>query len=115
MAPHDLKWSGSEKKIARCAFEAAFDSTLAGIMSEFKEKAAAAATPSEMWAIEDYLRRRRREVDEMFDYRYSQLPVAFAQLICHGYLDEAQLAGLSDEKLDIIRRLRSLMKERQLP
>jgi len=115
MGPHDLKWSGSEKKVARRAFEAALDSALAGIMAEFKGKAAAAATPSEMWAIEDYLRQRRREVDEMFDYRYSQLAYVFAHLICKGHLDEAQLAGLSAEKLDIIRHLASFMKERRLP
>ena len=71
---HDLKWSASEKKIARRAFEAALELTLEGIMADFKVKAAAAVTPSEMWAIEDYLRRRRREIDEIFDYRYSQLP-----------------------------------------
>lgn len=107
MALHDLKWSGSEKKIARSAFEAAVESALAGIMAEFKEKAAAAATPSEMWAIEDYLRHRRREVDETFDYRYSQLLFVFARLIREGHLDEARLAGLSAEKLETIRRLRS--------
>jgi Photoprotection regulator fluorescence recovery protein len=111
MAPHDLKWSGSERKIARSAFEAAFETALAGIMAEFKGKAAAVATPSEMWAIEDHLRRRRREVDEMFDYRYSQLPLVFAQLICKGHLDEARLAGLSDEKLEIIRNIRSRMRQ----
>ena len=31
-------------------------------------------------AIEDYLRRRRREVDEIFDYRYSRLLLVFAGL-----------------------------------
>jgi hypothetical protein len=99
----DLKWSDSEKKIARRAFEAALESTLAGIMTEFKAMAAAAATPSEMWAVEDFLRRRRREVDESFDYRYSQLILVFARLIGEGYLDEARLAGLSNDKLEIIR------------
>src|SRR6266851_7156020 len=103
MAMHDLKWSASERKIARRAFEAALESALAGIMAEFKVKAAAAATPFEMWAIEDYLRRRRREIDEIFDYRYSQLPLVFARLIHEGHLDEARLTGLSEEKLETIR------------
>jgi hypothetical protein len=56
-----------------------------------------------MWAVEDFLRRRRREVDESFDYRYSQLILVFARLIGEGYLDEARLAGLSNDKLEIIR------------
>lgn len=115
MTPHDLKWSGSEKKIAHRAYETALESALAGIMAEFKGKAAAAVTPSEMWDIEDYLRQRRREVDGIFDYRYSQLPFVFARLICEGHLDEGQLAGLSAEKLEIIRHVRSLLTERRLP
>ena len=49
----------------------------------------AVETPSGMWAIEDYLRQRRREIDETFDYRYSQLPVVFARLIQAGHLDES--------------------------
>jgi Photoprotection regulator fluorescence recovery protein len=89
--------------------------TLAEIMTEFKEKAGAATAPSEMWAIEDYLRRRRREVDEIFDYRYSQLLLVFARLIDQGYLDEARLTGLAEEKLEIIRYLLSRMRSDSLP
>src|ERR1700730_9253302 len=99
MAMHDRKSSASEKKTARRAYEAALQSTLTGIMAEFKAKAAAAATPSEMWAVEDYLHRRRREVDEIFDYRYSQLLLVFARLIREGHLDEARLIGLAEDKL----------------
>lgn len=104
---YDLKWSPSEKKIARRAYEAALDTALSGIMAEFKAKVAAAVTPSDMWAIEDYLRIRRREIDELFDYRYSQLPFVFARLIRDGHLDEARLAGLSEEKLALIRSMLS--------
>lgn len=100
---HDLKWSPSEKKIARSAFDAALDAALAKIMTEFKARASAAAAPSDMWEIEDFLRQQRREIDETFDYRYSQLPLLFARLIHEGRLDESRLAGLSEEKREIIR------------
>lgn len=106
--PHNLKWSASEKKVARRAYEAALERALAKIMAEFKARAAAAATPSEMWAIEDYLRLRRREIDDIFDYRYSKLPLVFARLIREGFLDEASLSDLSEEKQEIVRRLLSL-------
>ena len=105
---HALKWSATEKKIARRAYEAALEGAQAAIMAEFKAKAAKATTPSDMWDIEDYLRRLRVEFDEMFDYRYSRLPFVFACLIRDGHLDEASLTGLSEEKLSIIRNLRSL-------
>jgi hypothetical protein len=109
---HDLKWSGSEKKVARSAFDAAFNTVLSGIMADFKARAAAAAAPSDMWKVKDYLRKRRRHVDDLFDFRYSQLCFVFAQLIVLGYLDEKELAGLSDETLQIIRRARDLMRQR---
>jgi hypothetical protein len=39
---NDSRWSASEKKIARRAFDAALDNALAKVMAEFKAKAAAA-------------------------------------------------------------------------
>jgi hypothetical protein len=108
---HDLKWSSSEKKVARCAFDAALEVAKTRAVAEFKARAAAVSTTSDMWAIEDHLRRQRRTIDELFDYRYSQLLFVFAQLIAQGYLEEGQLAGLSDEKLEIIRRSLKWMKE----
>jgi hypothetical protein len=101
----DLRWSASEKQIARSAYERALGSALAKLMTEFKARAAAVATPADMWAVEDYLRQARRELDEIFDYRYSQLPLVFARAIREGHLDEAELSGLSEEKLEAIRRL----------
>ena len=103
MNVHDLRWSPSEKKVARRAFETALESALAKVMAEFKRRAEAATTPSEMWEIESYLRQQRREIEETFDYRYSQLPMVFARLIHAGHLDENRLGGLSEEKLKVIR------------
>ncbi|QOZ34842.1 hypothetical protein [Bradyrhizobium sp. CCBAU 53421] len=105
---HDLKWSPAEKKIAREAYDSAVQRALAKVMVEFKSRAGAAATPSEMWEVGDYLHQQRRELDEMFDYRYSQLPLVFARLIREELLDEALLAGLSDEKRQVIRSILSL-------
>jgi hypothetical protein len=101
----DLKWTPSEKKIARRAYEAALDAALAKILAEFKARAAQVATPSEMWDLEEYLRRQRKHIDTIFDYRYSQLTFVFAALIREGYLDKGSLTGLSEEKLEAIRRV----------
>lgn len=100
---HDIKWSPSEKKTARRAFDAALDVALGTIMVEFKRRAAAATTPSEMWDVEDYLREQRREINEIFDYRYSQLFFVFPRLILEGHLKESLLDGLSEEKREVIR------------
>jgi hypothetical protein len=105
---HDLAWSAAEKKIARRAYEEAVEAALSKLVIDFKARAAAATTPADVWAIQDYLSQKRGEFDEMFDYRYSQLIFVFARLIREGHLDEARLHGLSEEKLQMIRRLVSL-------
>ena len=48
----------------------------------------------------------------MFDYRYSQLPLAFARLVREGHLDETRIAGLSEDKREVIRKCLSFA-ERQ--
>jgi hypothetical protein len=100
----DLKWSAGEKKIARAAHRAALERAVAAAIAQFKVKAAAVKTLDELWAMEGYLRRRLRAIDEMADYRYSRLLSLFPQLIHAGYLNEAELSGLSEDKREIIRR-----------
>ena len=34
-----------------------------------------------MWALEDFLRTRRVDIDRKYDYRYSQLIFVFAQVL----------------------------------
>ena len=100
----DLKWSPSEKKVARSAFDKALEVALGKVLAEFKKKASAAATFSDMWEIEDYLRQQQRNLERLFDYRYSQLIIVFASLIRKGYLDEKLLVGLSQDNRDEISR-----------
>jgi len=68
-----------------------------------------------MWTIGDDLRRQRREIDALFDYRYSQLAHVFAQLIRLGLMDETALAGLADEKRADIRHMLSFFRRRDEP
>lgn len=104
----DPEWSPSEKKIAHEAFDEALQAAIAKLMAEFKRRANAAASESDMWAVEAYLREQRKEITEMFDYRYSRLPSVFAWAIRLGYMNEVRLVGLSEDKLKVIRSLGQL-------
>lgn len=108
----DLHWSASEKKVARRVYDEALSKALATIVTEFKAKAAAVVIPSDMWAVEAYLRERRQEIDEIFDYRYSRLPLVFANLINRDLVDEAELTGLAEDKLKPIRSILSALRQR---
>jgi len=55
-----------------------------------------------MWAISDYLTRQQRAIDEKYDYRYSRLVFVFAILLRENWLEETDLQGLGEEKLQAI-------------
>jgi hypothetical protein len=107
-AMFDTTWTESEKKIARRVFEAALQRELAEVIAEFKARAARATTPEDMWAVQEYLARMQREIDAKYDYRYSQLHVVFGRLLREKRIEDEELKGLAEEKLDFIRRVASL-------
>jgi hypothetical protein len=105
---HNLKWSDSEKKIARCVFEAALHQELGEVIAEFKEKAARTKDPDDMWAVEAWLAKRRRDIDTKYDFRYSQLVIVFGKLFREGRITEQQLEGLGEDKLSYIERIATM-------
>jgi Photoprotection regulator fluorescence recovery protein len=98
-----LRWSPSEKAIARKAFNLALTRELEGVMSEAKHRAARMNAASDLWDLEQYLYERRKEIDQKYDYRYSVLPIVFGALIREGRLTEQDLQGLGEDKLRFIR------------
>ncbi|VVC01119.1 Uncharacterised protein [uncultured archaeon] len=101
----DLHWSPSEKKIARDIYERVLATAEAKLVAELKTKASAAASFSDMWGVEDWLREERKYMAGIFDYRYSRLPLFFSWAIRAGHMDERALSGLSEDKLKVIRRI----------
>lgn len=99
----DLKWSPAEKAIARKAFDLALRRELDAAIRETKERAAKITQPSELWDLERYLTQRRKDIDSLYDYRYSVLPLVFRTLLREGRLTEQDLTGLAEDKLSLIR------------
>ncbi|HET6178959.1 MAG TPA: hypothetical protein VFE61_18665 [Candidatus Sulfotelmatobacter sp.] len=98
------KWTGAEKAIARRAFDRALQQELQAVMRKAKSMAAKIEQPSDLWELEHYLTESRREIDRQYDYRYSMLPIVFANLIRKGRLRVEDLHGLKDDKLKYIDR-----------
>ena len=105
---HDLKWSPAEKAIARKAFERALQAELEEVIHETRQRASKVEQPSDLWDLEGYLTRRRKEIDRKYDYRYSVLPIVFGVLIREGRLREEELHGLAPDKLKYIRSVAKL-------
>jgi hypothetical protein len=102
------KWTYSEKKIARRVFDSALQKELTELISAFKRRAQMSATPDDVWAIAESLLEQRREIDQKYDYRYSQLLVVFGRLVREKRIRIDEVEGLSDEKLSVIGRVASL-------
>jgi hypothetical protein len=77
----DLKWSPSEKEIARKAFEQAFEREMAAVIAKVKKEASEIKEPDDLWKLEEYLTKRRQEIGDKYDYRYSVMPTLFGRLI----------------------------------
>jgi hypothetical protein len=73
------------------------------VIQEAKRMASQIQQSSDLWELEHYLTQRRKEIDRTYDYRYSQLPHVFGKLLYEKRLREAELRGLREDKLNLIR------------
>lgn len=101
----DFKWSPSEKKAARAAFDLALDRELKAIRQETTALLQKSEDESSIWRVHDYLSKKRREFDEKYDYRYSVLILVFSRLVSEGWLTLDDLSGIGVEKIEIIRQV----------
>jgi hypothetical protein len=98
----EWKWSPKEKAAARTVFNLALSWELAGAIREAKGRAGRVTEASDLWELERWLGERRRQIIDLFDYRYSVLPRVFARLLRAGQISEDDLRGLAPDKLDEI-------------
>jgi transposase len=106
---------GSEKKIARTAFDAALRRELEEVVQEAKQRAGQIKEPSDLWDLENYLTRRRKEINSKYDSRGSRLTHVLGKLLYEGRLGEEQLRGLSQHQLDEIRSYKEFLAEVDTP
>ena len=100
----ELKWSSTEKAIARRCFDRALQRELNEAIQSAQKMAAKIRHASELWELEHYLTQLRKEIDRKYDYRYSRLLLVFSDLVQEGQLDLADLHGMSEDKLRYIRQ-----------
>ena len=105
---HNQTWSRGEKAVARRAYEQAYSRELAALADEVRRCVEQITEPQHIWALHDFLTRKRKEIDQKYDYRYSQLVFVFALLIRDGWLSVEELEGLAEDKIARIRAVLEL-------
>ncbi len=103
---NQFNWSKAEKKIAKEAFDKAYQRESKKIIEEIKKYKL--EKPEDIWSLSEMLNKREKEIDQIYDYRYSQLVMVFAILIKRGFLSIDELKGLSDDKLERIKKIKNL-------
>ena len=104
----DFKWSPAEKKVARAAFDRAYERECLSIRREVESMLRNSGGSQVIWRLEEYLHKRRREIDGKYDYRYSVLMLVLTRLYTEGLLTDDDLAGLRDDKIQFIRQMPAL-------
>ena len=100
---NEVTWTATEKKIARRAFDKAFERHCTKITLEARKMLENLSAPSDIWRVHEYLSENRKTVDRIYQYRYSDLLLVFARLMRDEWLTEADLAGLQQEKIASIK------------
>jgi hypothetical protein len=100
---YELTWTASEKKTARKAFDKAFERQCAAITAEARRLLEDVTASSDIWRVQEFLSDQRKTVDRIFRYSYSGLILIFSILMRDGWLTEADLVGLQQEKLTRIK------------
>ncbi len=105
---HHVKWSKAEKKIARKAFDLAYERECAGLIRKIQAKAEKLSDPDDIWKLHNFMKKEIRNIGQTYDYRYSVLIWVLARLVKDGWLTIDDLKGLSEDKLKRINNLMDL-------
>lgn len=108
---NNLEWSKAEKQVARRAYDLAYERECRAIRAKVVQMLGADDDIRQIWRIHDYLSKERRETDRKYDYRYSVLIHVLARLINEGWITEADLSGLREDKTQRIKASLSFQRE----
>ncbi len=113
MAPsnNETTWSKTEKRIAREAYDKAYEREVKAIEQEVRSMLDKAQDARVVWRIHDFLSERRVETDRKYDYRYSVLLGVFGHLLAEGWLHLDDIEGLDAGKIEKIRAIADFRKQ----
>jgi hypothetical protein len=98
-------WSKKEKAVARRAFEGAYEKECKDLIERIQMRANEAKDPADIWRLNDFLKKKIKEIEGKYDYRYSMLIFVFARLMKEGWITVEEIEGLNEDKIAKIRFL----------
>jgi hypothetical protein len=80
-------------------------------MREAKQMANRITEPADVWELERYLTRRRKDINRKYDFRNSRLKDVLGRLFYEHRLVDEDLRGLSEDKVKQIRSFAQFLAE----
>ena len=108
---NEIKWSKTEKRKARGAFDKAYERECAELVREIRAKAKELSHPDDIWKLHDFLTDEKKKLSHKYDFRYSVLVFIFAILIEEGWLSLEELDGIGEDKISQIAAILDLALE----
>lgn len=99
----EFTWSEKEKEISRQAFELAYERKCQQIIEVIKNYELTKS--DDIWKLGNFIDEQEKKVDQLFEYTYSKLILAFALFIQEGLIKSEDLAGLSEDKIENINQI----------
>lgn len=99
MQASEAEWTDIEKKIARTAFDKAYEREIEALLKQVQKQASTLVDLGELWQLHDFLSAKRHEIEGKYHYQYSVLLFVFAGLVKEGWLHLNELQGLDKDKL----------------
>lgn len=101
----DTEWTESEKKIAKTAFNQAYEREIKALMNQVRGRTSTLVELEDLWQLHDFLSAKRHEIEGKYDYQYAALLFVFARLVKEGWLDLKELERLDKDKLSKVAAL----------
>ncbi len=95
----EIKWSETEDKIARRAFDIAYERETLALIEGVRAKASAIAKLDDLWHLNDILSSKRYEIDGKYDYSHASLIFTFAGLLQEKWINLEELKGINPDKI----------------
>ena len=100
-----LHWSDREKILAREAYDAALEREGKAFLQEIRARMEELKDWRDLWEVGETIEHKRRDMQNVYEFSYSQLLLTFAILIRKGFLHRRELEKLDSKKLEAMDRL----------
>ncbi len=100
MKVNEVTWSEEEQRIAKAAFQKAYQRETDALVQNMKDYASSVTDIDDIWRLHDFLSAKRHDIDGKYgNYDYGAVLFIFSRFVKDGWLTLEDLEGLETSKI----------------